>query len=510
MSEPTEPGGSAAGGPIVHGYPHLETVRSALTALYRRLSGDGVARFAASVRPELVDFPDDEELYLGAQRVARVMVQHFRLPDARMVVGFRDMVHAGNVELAAGPEYFVELHSRFKADRRDVGAALAHEVMHVYLHRLGLEFAGTRDNEILTDTATAYLGAGWLLLDAYREEAAIRGERLMMSAYKLGYLTPEEFGYVLAKRALAFGDDIEPWFRSAQAREAYRAGLARAKLDLRRPPLAGASLGGAAAVREESAGRGGAALRRLLLRRRGAGSEGVLPLPYVLTSASGSPAGGGSGRGALCAVRCWTATRSHLPWGPAHSAWGARSAARHRPGGPDPDRKSPGPRARRAPGVARYQLAEADHHPRARGTTRATRHRPAVRTQTARAWARGPGAPPAWLVAQFPAPRKNGAPSRARAPRHRKKGGAVSREGTPGRGENGGAVAREGTWSGVAQGEAKVQRPPPWSGSGGRCTVLPRSAPRCAGRQGRPSVRRSAAGPSAGSARAARTPTPVR
>lgn len=241
MAEPAGSGAQAAGGgPIVHGFPHLDTVRAALTALYRRLSADGVARFAASVRPELVDFPAGEDLYLGAQRVARVMVQHLRLPDARMVIGFRDMVHAGNVELAAGPEYFVELHSRFRTDRRDVGAALAHEVMHVYLHRLGLEFPGTRANEILTDTAAAYLGSGWLLLDAYREEAAIRGERLTMSAYKLGYLTPEEFGYVLAKRALAFGDDIEPWFRSAQARDAYRAGLERARLDLRVPPLADA------------------------------------------------------------------------------------------------------------------------------------------------------------------------------------------------------------------------------------------------------------------------------
>ncbi|MFJ1587035.1 hypothetical protein ACIOC1_27410 [Streptomyces sp. NPDC088197] len=240
MAEQAGPSASstAGGGAIVHGFPHIDTVRSALTALYRRLSGDGVARFATSVHPELVDFPADEDLYLGAQRVARVMVQHFRLPDARMVVSFRDMVHAGNVELAAGPEYFIELHSRFRTDRRDVGAALAHEVMHVYLHRLGLEFPGTRDNEILTDTATAYLGAGWLLLDAYREEAAIRGERLMMSAYKLGYLTPEEFGYVLAKRAAAFGDDIEPWFRSTQARDAYRAGLARAQQDVRRAPLA--------------------------------------------------------------------------------------------------------------------------------------------------------------------------------------------------------------------------------------------------------------------------------
>lgn len=222
---------------IEHGFPHLATIQTSLTALYRRLSADTVEQFPASVRPESVEFPPDEDPYLGAQRVARVMVQHFRLPDARMVVGFRDMVHAGSVELAAGPEYFVELHSRFKTDRRDVGAALAHEVMHVYLHRLGLELPGTRDNEILTDTATAFLGAGWLLLDSYREEPAIREERLMMSAYKLGYLTPEEYGYVLAKRALVFGDDIEPWFSSPLARDAYRTGLELAERERRQPPL---------------------------------------------------------------------------------------------------------------------------------------------------------------------------------------------------------------------------------------------------------------------------------
>jgi hypothetical protein len=232
---------AAGAAPIVHGFPHLDTVRTALTALHRRVSADGVRRFAASVHPELVSLDPGEDPYLGAQRVARVMVQHFRLPDARMVVGFRDMVHAGNVELAAGTEYFVELHSRFKDDPRDVGAALAHEVMHVWLHRLGLELPGTRDNEILTDTVTTYLGAGWLLLDAYREEAAVRGDRLRMAAYKLGYLTPEEFGYVLAKRAEAFGDDVEPWFRSPQARDAYRAGLTRAQADLRAAPLATAS-----------------------------------------------------------------------------------------------------------------------------------------------------------------------------------------------------------------------------------------------------------------------------
>ncbi|GHF66258.1 hypothetical protein GCM10010218_54730 [Streptomyces mashuensis] len=219
---------------VEHGFPHLPTVRSALTALYRRLSCDGVRSFAASLPPADVAFSDAEDLYLGVQRVAGEIVRHLRLPDARMIVSFRDMTHAAGVELAAGPEYFIELNTRFKTHRQDIGAALAHEVTHVYLHRLGLEFPGTRDNEILTDTVTAYLGSGWLLLDAYRESA--------VSKQKLGYLTPEEFGYVLAKRAALFGEDPAPWFTSAQGYDAYVRGRQRAREEERCPPLAAAGL----------------------------------------------------------------------------------------------------------------------------------------------------------------------------------------------------------------------------------------------------------------------------
>ncbi|MFI7681617.1 hypothetical protein ACIBWG_02975 [Streptomyces griseoaurantiacus] len=226
----------ANGGPVEHGFPHLDTVRSALTALYRRLSYDTVRSFEVSVAPADVAFADGDDLHLGAQRVARELVRHYRLPDARMIVGFREMTHAAQVELEAGPEYFIELNDRFRTHRRDIGAALAHEVMHVYLHRLDLAFPGTRDNEILTDTAAAYLGAGWLLLDAYREDGA--------SSQKLGYLTPEEFGYVVAKRALVFGEDPSVWFTSPQAYTAYTRGLARARQDGREPPLTAAGWAG--------------------------------------------------------------------------------------------------------------------------------------------------------------------------------------------------------------------------------------------------------------------------
>ncbi|MFJ5777228.1 hypothetical protein [Streptomyces sp. NPDC093094] len=226
----------ANGGPVEHGYPHLETVRAAITALYRRLSYDSVRAYAVSVAPADVAFCDIDDLHLGTQRIAHELVRHFRLPDARVIVSFREMTHAANVELTAGPEYFVELNDRFRTHRRDIGAALAHEIMHVCLHRLGLSFPGTRDNEILTDTATTYLGAGWLLLDAYREDGA--------SSQKLGYLTPEEFGYVLAKRSLVFGEDPSVWFTSAQAYTAYGKGMAMARRDERQPPLTAAGRAG--------------------------------------------------------------------------------------------------------------------------------------------------------------------------------------------------------------------------------------------------------------------------
>ncbi|MCY0951121.1 hypothetical protein [Streptomyces sp. H27-S2] len=223
------------GGPpgrIEHGFPHLDVVRASITALFRRLSADGIRVYDTSFAPADAAFGPDEDLHLGAHRVASAMVRALRLPDARVVVAFRPMEEAATVELASGPEYFVEVSDRFRTHRGDLAAALAHEVAHVLLHRLDLRFPATADNEILTDTTAAYLGTGWLLLDAYREDA--------LTHQKFGYLTPEEFGYVLARRGRLLGEDLSAWFTSPRAYEAYVRGRARADRDHRRAPLAAA------------------------------------------------------------------------------------------------------------------------------------------------------------------------------------------------------------------------------------------------------------------------------
>jgi len=59
-------------GPVEHGYPHLDTVRDAITALYKRLSYDTVQTFATSVAPVDVAFGDTDDLHLGASAYAMV------------------------------------------------------------------------------------------------------------------------------------------------------------------------------------------------------------------------------------------------------------------------------------------------------------------------------------------------------------------------------------------------------------------------------------------------------
>ena len=189
--------------PVEHGFPHLDTVRASITALCKRLSHDTVQRL------------------LGQRGARRRGLRRRRRPaprgpaggprDGPRTTGCRTpgwssasarWTHAANVELAAGPEYFIELNDRFRTHRRDIGAALAHEVMHVYLHRLDLSFPGTRDNEILTDTAATYLGAGWLLLDAYREHGAVLAEARLPDPGGVR-LRPRQAGPVLRRGPVA-------------------------------------------------------------------------------------------------------------------------------------------------------------------------------------------------------------------------------------------------------------------------------------------------------------------
>lgn len=290
--------------PVEHGFPHLDTVRRAVTALFRRLSGDGVRSYDTSFAPADAAFGPADDLYLGAHQVASAMVRALRLPDARMVVGFRAMEEAATVELTAGPEYFVEVNDRFRIHRRDLAAALAHEATHVLLHRLGLRFPTTAADEILTDTAATLLGsqAGCCSTPTARTSSPTRSSatsRRRSSATS----SPSAPGSWAARTSP----------RGSPARRPTRRTCAVARWRIRTcaGPPGGSGPPGAAAVRPRPRGGGGRPGARGGVPLRGGRGRvaGELPVPGVRAAAATAHAAvDRSGPAAGCATRCWSAT----------------------------------------------------------------------------------------------------------------------------------------------------------------------------------------------------------
>jgi hypothetical protein len=160
------------------------------------------------------------------------------------------MENPGRVELTPEDDYLVDLQTKYRNNHRDIAAVLAHEVTHVFLHRHGIRFPDTLENELLTDTAAVYLGVGWLCLNAYRvtvdrQERYIspnmREVRTTTTEERLGYLTSDEFGYVLGKRSLAFGETVDSSITSQAARSALVKGSKLAVGDHRSAPVVGCS-----------------------------------------------------------------------------------------------------------------------------------------------------------------------------------------------------------------------------------------------------------------------------
>ncbi len=192
---------------IRRGFPNLAVVDKAIHTLHKSLS-----RPELEALPDLTpdDFPSlyNQDLVIAVQRMASSILRHLRLPIGSVLVSFRNMENPGRVELGPDQTCIIELNSRYQDDYRDISAVLAHEVAHVYLHKKGVYFPNELENELLTDTTAAYLGFGWPCLNAFRISVSEReiqgfgGERVVettRSEEALGYLTPEEFGYVIAK-----------------------------------------------------------------------------------------------------------------------------------------------------------------------------------------------------------------------------------------------------------------------------------------------------------------------
>lgn len=230
---------------IVRGYPHLNSVKKSIKLLHQHFSSEKLLIYKASLSPEDIVINPSADIVIEVQRLAGRIARYLELPIGKIFVTFSPSLPCpAQVELSMADDYLVRLHERYRFGYQDVPALLAHEIVHIFLHRLKIAFPHVLDNEILTDTAATYLGLGWPCLNAFRisvhdsHEFGYVGPRTIrhVSASKVGYLTPEEFAYVLAKRSLLFGERIDRLL-TLQARELYRQGLRMARREGARPPF---------------------------------------------------------------------------------------------------------------------------------------------------------------------------------------------------------------------------------------------------------------------------------
>jgi len=218
-----------------HGFPHLGLIRRALRTLIPRIRDGRLPPLPGRSWTGWSDVYDASQPELGVQRLAQLIGKIYGLQVGSVRVTIRSgLPMPGRLEVGSGSDWNIELESTLKALPRDICAILGHEIAHVFLHRHGLTRPETLEDEILTDTTAALYGLGVLALDAYTvsKDTSADGQTVTYTERRLGYLTPEEVGYILEKAELA---GTTQHLQSEAPMVAFRKGARRHRRDLGAP-----------------------------------------------------------------------------------------------------------------------------------------------------------------------------------------------------------------------------------------------------------------------------------
>jgi len=150
--------------------------------------------------PFLVDQAD----IISLQSVAKKIAESIGLHGLTFVVAVAKQKEkvAGHIELRANErEVFVEVSEDVLKYKDSILATLAHEITHKYLQINGISLPDEKLNEILTDTASVYLGFGRIMLNGCenyttRHEKSWNSERTITETLTTGYLKRDELAFV--------------------------------------------------------------------------------------------------------------------------------------------------------------------------------------------------------------------------------------------------------------------------------------------------------------------------
>lgn len=102
---------------------------------------------------------------------------------------------AGQAMYTDGPVIKVRLD--FTCRFRELGAILAHEIMHHYLTTVGVQLIDKNENEKLVDLCTVYLGLGKILMNGCDVRYDQEKEQLSANPTQVGYLKLDALAYAL-------------------------------------------------------------------------------------------------------------------------------------------------------------------------------------------------------------------------------------------------------------------------------------------------------------------------
>ena len=218
-------------------FENILMVNKAIHYIYRALGAGYVRGFSETFYFNSNDIPRDN--VIGAQYQAKKIANHYRLPVKAVVVTFpRSLKQPAIVELSSSDEFFVELQHKYRSDTKSIAAILAHEIAHIFLHKSNIRFPVELDNEILTDTVAVYFGFGPTILNAAtQKKSQISADTFETNVHHFGYLSLDEFGYILAKRDAAYGGDSSSAIKAWISASAFKSGASYLNRELQSRPL---------------------------------------------------------------------------------------------------------------------------------------------------------------------------------------------------------------------------------------------------------------------------------
>jgi hypothetical protein len=158
------------------------------------------------------------------QEFVHQLCEHIKLSPVPTVTYDWDLTIEGStVGLANLDSIFPKISVRLSYTNRprELGALLAHEVTHHYLHRASFRSTDRDENERLTDLAAVFLGFGKLMLNGADVRYDAKKKAPIKKPVKLGYLTMADLACAYDKVCCLNGVSTTEWTTHLSAEAVY-------------------------------------------------------------------------------------------------------------------------------------------------------------------------------------------------------------------------------------------------------------------------------------------------